>query len=339
MTRATGVGSHPGDDQAAYDEALRVVLGLLAEDGDVGLPYLPEVPGRGAPAGMVGRTLALVRDLGVDLQPAGWRVVGESAGSGIDHRRARSLLAQDLDTLEERTQEYAGDLKVQVTGPWTLAAVVERPRGDKVLGDRGLRRDLADALAEGVRTHVADVRRRVPGAARLVVQVDEPVVGAVASGEVRTASGFHRHRTVDRPELSETLGRVLSAVDEAGGEPWVHSCAPGVPWDLVRAAGARGLLTDPGLLDGAGLDVVAAALEAGDVVGLGVVPTTGPVPGDQAVVERVERWLDMVGLDPETPGLLLTPACGLGGPGSPGQSAGDARTRLTRVRDAARSLR
>ena len=67
----------------------------------------------------------------------------------------------DLDGLEEQAQEYAGALKVQVAGPWTLAATVERPRGDKVLADFGARRELAQALAEGLTSHVADVRRRL----------------------------------------------------------------------------------------------------------------------------------------------------------------------------------
>ena len=64
--------------------------------------------------------------------------------------------------LEEQTQGYDGRLKVQVTGPWTLAATVEKPRGDKVLSDVGARRELAQALAEGVRDHLADVRRGCP---------------------------------------------------------------------------------------------------------------------------------------------------------------------------------
>ena len=70
--------------------------------------------------------------------------------------------------LEEALQGYTGHLKVQVTGPWTLAATVERPRGDKVLADHGARRELAQALAEGLRDHLADVRRRVAGAGPLL---------------------------------------------------------------------------------------------------------------------------------------------------------------------------
>ena len=109
---------------------------------------------------MIGRTLGLIGELGFDLQPAGWRLTD---APGVDHRRARSLLAQDLDIFEELTQDYEGPLKVQLTGPWTLASTVEKPRGDRVLSDIGARRELAQALAEGAREHLADVQRRVPG--------------------------------------------------------------------------------------------------------------------------------------------------------------------------------
>ncbi|MEO9324836.1 methionine synthase [Nocardioides sp. C4-1] len=309
MALASAVGSMPGED---FDESQRLVIGEVPD-----LPHLVEVPGRGVTAGMVGRALAMVTDLGIDLQPAGWRVTGSSETSGVDHRRARSLLAQDLDGLEEKLQGYQGSFKVQVAGPWTLAATVERPRGDRVLADVGLRRDLAQALAEGVRAHVRDVRRRVDGVDRLVVQVDEPALAAVAAGAVPTASGFHRHRTVDRPELSETLGWVLSAIDDAGAEPWVHSCAPSTPLDLVRGAGARGLAVDLATVDAAGHDVLAAMLEAGETVALGVVPATdaAAAPTDGEITERVLRWLDALGLDPGVVGehLVVTPTCGLAG--------------------------
>src|SRR3954470_20215287 len=150
MPLATGVGSPPGDDQRDFDEAVRLVLGEVPD-----LAYLPEVPGRGATASLTGRALAVMAELGADLQPAGWRLTD---APGIDHRRARSLLAQDLDGLEEQAQGYAGAFKVQVAGPWTLAPPGEGPRGDKLLADFGPRRELAQALAEGIAGHVADVR-------------------------------------------------------------------------------------------------------------------------------------------------------------------------------------
>jgi methionine synthase II (cobalamin-independent) len=317
MTFATGIGSHPGSDQAAYDEALRQVLDVLGGDGDAGpgLPYVPEVPGRGAGAAMTGRALTLQTGLDVDLQPAGWRLTGTSGSPGLDQRRARSLLMQDLDALEERVQGYVGPFKVQVAGPWTLAATTERPRGDKVLADHGARRDLAQALAEGVTDHVAELRRRVPGCTRVVVQVDEPALVAVQQARVPTASGWGQHRSVDRPELAEVLGWVLAAAADADAEPWVHACAADVPWALLRGAGAQGLLVDADLLGAGDLDQLAEAYEAGVAVGLGVVathPAPTAAPAEKRLAERASRWLDTLGLAPGDR-LGLVPACGLAG--------------------------
>ncbi|WP_310526171.1 methionine synthase [Nocardioides sp.] len=309
MSLATGVGSMPGDDARAYAEAVRLSVGELPD-----LAFVPELPGRGVTANMTGRALAIVDGLGVDLQPAGWRLTD---ASGIDHRRARSLLAQDLDQVEEQAQDYAGAFKAQVAGPWTLAATVEKPRGDKVLSDHGARRELAQSLAEGLRGHVADLRRRLPSVERLIVQVDEPMLPAVLGGGVPTASGFGRHRTVHPPEASAALEVVLGAIADAGAEPWVHSCAPGVPWALVAGAGARGLSVDHAMLETSDLDVLAQALDDGLVVALGVVASTDPsaVPSDAVLTERVLRWLDMLGLDPAevSDRLVITPSCGLAG--------------------------
>ncbi|MQW76603.1 methionine synthase [Nocardioides sp. dk4132] len=331
MTTATAIGSLPGTEQRDFDEAVRLVLGELPD-----LPHLPELPGRGATASMTGRALAVVAEFGVDLQPAGWRLTG--GGSGIDHRRARSLLGQDLDTLEEQAQGFTGTFKVQIAGPWTLAATVEKPRGDKILADHGARADLAQALAEGLREHLRDVRRRLPGLQRLVVQVDEPALPAVLGGKVPTASGFGRHRTVDLPEASAHLEWVLAAVTAEDAVPWVHSCAPGTPLDLLRGAGARGLAVDHSQLSAADHDHLAEALEAGEEVVLGMVPSTGEAasgPSDARLTEATLRWLDMLGLDPGTVGdrLLISPACGLAG-----ASAAWARQALTLARTTAANL-
>src|SRR5690606_14446749 len=123
---ATGVGSHPGEDHL---EALRVVFGELP-----GLPYLPELPARGVGADMVGRGASLLIDMPVEVRPSGWRLTGRP---GRDARRAREHLGRDLDGLEEIAQGYEGPLKVQVCGPWTLAASIELHHGDKVLADAG----------------------------------------------------------------------------------------------------------------------------------------------------------------------------------------------------------
>lgn len=320
---ATGVGSMPAlvpadgtPDGAgwrrAYAEAVRTVLGELP-----GLPHVPELPARGPGATMTGRTVAVVGDLAFDVQPAGWRLTGAGGSPGLDQRRARSLLAQDLDEVEEQSQGFTGTFKTQLTGPWTLAATVERPRGDRVLADHGGRRELAQALAESVGDHVRDLRRRLPGVGRLVVQVDEPALASVVAGRVPTASGFGRHRSVDLPEASTHLEWVLGALSEAGAEPWVHACAPRTPWSLVAGAGAAGLVADLDTLDAEDLETFAEHLEAGRTAALGVVPSTDPatVPTDRVVVERVLRWLDVLGLDVEETNerLVLSPSCGLAG--------------------------
>lgn len=325
MTTATAIGSWPGTDATSFAEAVRIVLDELPD-----LPHLPELPGRGAGASMTGRAIAVLAGLDADLQPAGWRLTGSTGSPGMDHRRARSLLAQDLDALEERAQEYEGRFKVQVTGPWTLAATVEKPRGDRILSDHGARRDLAQALAEGVAEHVKDVRRRVPGATELVVQVDEPALPAVLAGQVPTASGFHRHRSVDLPVASALLEDVFAAIAGAGATPIAHCCAADVPVSLLTGAGAQGVSVDLGVLAVSAYDDVATLLENGAPVLLGVVPSTDPEtrPGEKALVEKVLRFLEMLGLDPEsTPGLVVTPTCGLAG-----ASAGWAReaVRLSR---------
>lgn len=326
MTLATGVGSMPGDDIA---EAVRLVLGELPD-----LPYLPELPARGPGATMIGRSLALV-ELDADLQPAGWRLTGTAGGRGRDQRRAQSLVAQDLDVLEEQALDYVGAFKIQVAGPWTLAATVERPRGDRLLADHGARRELAQALADGLGAHIRDVRRRVRGISRLVVQIDEPALAAVIAGAVPTASGYGRHRSVDLPEASGLLELVLGAVDGQGAEPWVHSCAPHTSWSLVRGAGARGLSVDLALMSPADHDVLATALEAGETVALGLVPSLDATMTDTQVVTSVLRWLDMLGLDPEEhgPRIVVTPTCGLAG-----ASAAYTRTALALVRTSAAAL-
>jgi methionine synthase II (cobalamin-independent) len=322
MSAATGIGSMPGED---FTRTVQVVVEALPD-----LPHLPELPARGPIADLTGRAAAIVNDLGFDLQPAGWRLTD---APGIDHRRARSLLAQDLDVLEEQLEGYAGRFKVQVAGPWTLAATIEKPRGDKVLSDQGARRDLAQALAEGVRVHLADVQRRLPGA-ELILQVDEPALPFVLGGQVPTASGFSRHRSVTPPLAQDALEWVLSA---AGDHPTVvHCCAGEVPIALLRRSGAGGVSVDLSALATGAYEELATTLDEGAQVFLGVVPSTGDAaPSAKGPLERVLRLLDMLGFGPdEVSGqVVLTPACGLAG-ASPEYASGALRA----VREAAAEL-
>jgi methionine synthase II (cobalamin-independent) len=302
MALATGIGSMPGTD---FAESLRVVLGEVGE-----FAYVPELPGRGVHAGMIGRTLAVLDGIGADLQPDGWRL---GAGEGADLRRARSLLAQDLDATEELAADHDGLLKIQVTGPLTLAATVERPRGDKMLADHGARREISESLAEGLRTHVADIGRRFPRA-DLVVQVDEPSIVAVMTGGIPTASGFSRHRSVHPPEADALLRGVVDAITAAGARPAVHSCAPDVPVELLADAGFTAISFDLSLARPD--DVWAEVFEKGVDLWFGVVPSTDTAGvTDAALGDRIETFFSHFGFDEETYAkrLVVTPTCGLAG--------------------------
>jgi methionine synthase II (cobalamin-independent) len=291
----------PGTDVA---EAAKVVLGTLDD-----LAFVPELPARGVAAQMVGRSLAVLDGLGADLQPAGWRLLD---ASGVDHRRARSLLAQDLDVVEELAEGRTGAVKQQVAGPWTLSATVELPRGEKVLSDHGARRDLAHALAAGLADHVAGLRRRFPSS-DLVLQVDEPMLPAVLAAQVPTSSGFGRYRTIDLPEADAMLRVVVDAVRDAGATPVVHCCAPDVPVGLLRGAGFDAVAADLSLAQPS--ESWAEAFESGTDLWLGSLPSTDAPFEASAVRRHVEQWFDRLGFaeDAWHDRLVVTPACGLAG--------------------------
>src|SRR6201996_2010595 len=222
---ATGIGSMPGENPL---EAARVIAGELPD-----LPFLAELPGRGPGADVTGRTAGLLVEIPVELAgPRGWRIAERP---GVDLRRARSLLSSDLDALEEALQGYQGPLKIQLAGPWTLAATIEQPRSLKpALADPGLVADLTSSLAEGVAAHAAEVAKRLPGAT-VLVQLDEPALPSVLHGAVPTPSGLSTVRAVEDEAARERLRQVLAATPNY---TVVHCCSSDLPFGIIRSAGA-----------------------------------------------------------------------------------------------------
>ncbi len=352
---ATGIGSMPGTDPG---EAMRVVAGELPD-----FPYLPELPDRGPGADLTGRTAGLLVDMPAEVTPRGWRLAERP---GRDLARARSMLSADLDVLEEVLQGYRGPVKIQLCGPWTLAATLELTRTMNVaLSDPGAVADLTASLAEAAAAHVAEVAKRVPGA-RLVVQFDEPALPSVTAGAVPTASGLSRLAAIEDDTVQERLGQVLGA---APGYTVVHCCATTVPFGIIRAAGADAVSFDLGQLRRGEEDGVAESAEAGMGILAGAVQTVplragpgldsyrtvggsrapgqagsgrgaGSNPGDgsdeaRQTAERVIRLWQRLGLPlatlPEQ--AVVTPACGLAG-----ASPAGARTALARCREAGSML-
>ncbi|MEV8324953.1 methionine synthase [Kitasatospora sp. NPDC059811] len=318
---ATGVGSLPGTDAR---EAAKTSTGALEQ-----LPFLPELPARGPGADMIGRGAGLLVELFAQTEPSGWRFADRP---GRDTRRAHSWLGEDLDALEEFTQGYQGALKLQAVGPWTLAASIELRHGEKALSDHGACRDIAGSLTEGLRRHLADVRRRVPGA-QLVLQLDEPSLPAVLAGSVKTASGFQRLRSVDRQVAEEVLRETIRGLDVP---VVVHCCAPQVPLPLLRRAGVAGVSLDFSLLTEREDDDLGEAVEAGTAILAGVVPSTDQEVSDPAgSVQGVRTLWRRLGFAPELLGrrVLVTPTCGLAG-----ASPAYARKALSLAARAAQSL-
>ncbi len=312
---ATGIGSWPGTDVMT---AAKAVFAELGEEPH--LPFLTELPARGPGADMVGRTASLLVDMPVDLQPSGWRLVDHP---GRDAGRAGGFLREDLDVLAEVADGYTGRLKLQVTGPWTLASTLWLPRLERVVVDAGAVRDLIGSLAEGLAQHLGAVAALVPGA-QLVVQVDEPGLGAVLQGSLPTASGWGRLRAVDEPVVVDGLRDVLDAARSAGAVTTaVHTCSGDVPIAALARTGADALSLDVARLRTGGWEQVAEMIEAGTALWAGAVPTSdgvlaGAIPRPDAVADAVWKPWKILGLDvAAAAAVVATPACGLAGARSP----------------------
>lgn len=318
---ATGVGSMPGGDAR---EAAKMVAGSFDD-----FPHLPELPARGPGADMIGRTIGLLVEMYGHVEPSGWRI---SDRPGRDTRRARSWLGEDLDALEEHTQGYEGPLKVQAVGPWTLAASLELRNGEASLGDPGAVRDLAGSLAEGLRSHMADVQpagaRRPRGAA-----------ARRAVAHRRTAGPDQDRQWVSHPQGGGPPGRREHAAGCYRGERRARHDPLVRAGRAVRAAApgrGRGVSFDFGLLTERDEDQIGEAVEGGTQLFAGVVPSTeAPLSDPAGSVMGVRTLWRRLGLSPGTlsESVVITPTCGLAG-----ASPAYARAALAHCVRAARSL-
>lgn len=329
----------PGTDPA---EAMRLIFGELPD-----LPHLAELPARGPGADLTGRTAGLLVGLPVETTPGGWRFTGRP---GRDLARARALLSGDLDTLEEVAAGYAGPLKVQVCGPWTLAATIELTQSQNpALADLGAVADLAESLAEGVRAHLDQVTKRVPGAS-VLLQLDEPALPAVIAGTIPTASGLTR---LPAPESSEIEARLRVVLEAGRARTIVHCCGRNVPFGVIKAAGAGAVSFDVSRLPQEAEEGLAEVAEAGLGILAGVIPAVArsgaragaPDPARRLAQRVTGLWGRMGWPAPRPAGgrpagpagvaeqVVLTPACGLAG-----ADPAYARAALARCRDASRLL-
>ncbi len=338
---ATALGQWPGSDPV---EASRIIRGEL---GEPHLPFLVELPDRGPGADALGRTAALLEDLAVDLQPHGWRLVPRP---GKDHRRAVSLLGQDLNALADvigAEDTPGGQLKISLRGPLSLAAGLYLHNGERALSDAGARRDLLQSLIAGAVAFVGRARTAAPDAG-IVVQLDEPDIAGILGGAIPTASGYRTLRSVSATEVSSSWTQMIEALAGAGAQQTIlrlpeagrsSVLRPGAqtPFALALGAGADGAALPAAGLTGADWEAIAEAVESGKTLWLGILPQPA---GDaeprqvKALVEDVLRPWNKIGLSAAAlPALRLTPAAELAE-----ASPSSARKVLSRLTQTAQAL-
>ena len=307
FAKASGVGSWPG---TAPRQAAEVVVGELAG----ALAHIVELPARGVGADLLGRAGALLIDLAIDTVPRGYRI---AARPGAVTRRAVSMLNEDMDALEE-AWETAGlrggerVVKVQAPGPITLAAGLELANGHRVITDSSAVRDLAASLAEGVAAHRAALARRLD--TPVAVQFDEPSLPAALAGQLTGVTALSPVAALDEAVAGALLDGCVAA---AGADVVLHSCAPELPWDLLQRSTINAISVDAGTLRAADLDGIAAFVESGRTVVLGVVPGIAPErrPSAEEVAAAVVAVTDRLGFGRSAlrDRIGVTPACGLAG--------------------------
>ena len=275
-------------------------------------------------------------EMPVDVQTFGWRLVDRP---GADQRRAVSTLASDINVLADviGAEEQPGDeLKVQLCGPWTMAASLYLHYGERALLDAA-RRDIAESLAAGIGDHLSRVAAAAPGA-RITLQLDEPEIGPVLAGTIPTASGYRTLRSIPRQEAAHAWELVIRAARGAGAAQVLLALpGPGAPLEMALSASVDGVALPLGGLESSDWEQLAAAVEAGRSVWAGIIPTADPagqLPQVSRLVETVMRPWRGLGLPArQLAALRLTPATGLAG-----YTPSSARAVLSRLTDTARAL-
>lgn len=323
----TGIGSWPG---TSARQAAEVVVGELGGS----LAHLVELPARGVGADLIGRAGALLVDIAIDTAARGYRL---AARPGAVTRRAVSLLAEDTDALEE-AWETAGlrgsgrPVKVQAPGPLTLAAELELAGGHRAITDPGAVRDLAASLAEGLKTHRADLSRRLD--TPVIVQLDEPSLTAAVTGRLAGVTAFSPVPAVDEAAATTLLDSCAAAV---GGEVMVHSCAPGLPWNVLQRSGITALSLDCTALEPADYDRIGAFIDSGRTVVLGLIPAVAPTRRQAAeeLAAAAAAITDRIGFARSVLAeqIGVSPVCGMAG-----ATAAWARTAIGLAREVREAL-
>lgn len=258
----TGVGSLPfTDPEAAVAHATTAY----------GLPFCPQLPR------LEGDMIS--EWLGADPGRCGW-------SPERDRERPRAWDAF-VATLRRRPPPHRL-VKLQITGPATLACALEREQGS-----RPSRAGAVDLAVEVARWLAANAAGQVARLAELgldaVLVVDEPALGIFGTDDVERSWEPLRH------------------VAPAWG---LHLCCH-VPWDVIRRARPDLLSFDLALapLGEAGASALRDLTSAGGWIAWGAIRVASD-EGADAALHRLHPALDSLACDPSR--SLLTASCGSG---------------------------
>lgn len=307
FVRASGLGSLPGTHMV---DALNRVRGEL---GHPHLPFLPELPERGWRATTLARTLATLEGITAAGASYGWRLTHAGAPSR-ELALATATYASDLNALADVVGREAASyktapegsmqspphppvFKIQLTGPYTLAASVYLPNGERAISDRAALRDLRESLLAGLGESLKTVRQALDNRqARVCVQFDEPYLQRIIDGAIPTVSGFRRIPSIPAPKVLEGLGVCAQACAAYGAQPVINLL------DSVCGAQTVGLKHSDVLRLAHVLDASFTSSEsvtAHDVPGIIVDPQVtgtgafmGTDPGDPRRFEHIAALLD-----------------------------------------------
>lgn len=294
-------------------QAHREVLDVVADPpaGIQGRPGLVMLPQRGPWAEPLARTLALCESMPASLQPHGWRL-----GLSPDEtaRRAVRQLGSDVEAFALAAHGWSGSVSLPSIGPFSLAASLWLPVGDRVIGDQVALADVLESLTLGLIRHAEQVtaaRHAPTPEAGYEVVLAEPLLAQVVDGAIPTFSGLGRLRAVPAEQVTHRLARLVAHL--AGHRVVVAVPAQAAVLRMVGAARPAALQLDVTALGESGWEALAEQVEAGIEVRCAVVPA---VPGDAAVIARsvAERWRGLGLPIPGTRGsgaLTLLPRSGL----------------------------
>lgn len=270
MTYAFGLGPLPGKSIAQACDV------IAQETGE--MMHLPQLPGRGLASGNVVRTASLL-PMNVERGPRSWRL---SARPQLITRTARDLVERDLDECENQWGQEPTNVKVQLIGPWTLAAALELSDGHRLITDRGALRDLQEAFVFGAQEHLKEVNKRFHTAA--ILQVDEPMLPQVMEG-LRGTTDFDPIRPVHQEEVRKQLRELTQKIDTG---VYLNQSGQTPNLDIKET---MAILIDLDSIKGTKIkDQLAEALSGDLQVGLGI---------DREQPRDIERLIDELGLDHE----------------------------------------